>query len=196
MLDTLPTEVLTVIGLHLSLSTLLPPVDLLCTCRSIYDALGPKTNPRLYARVFRANFDIEAVERRIGPQTASDITRELTLRARSMYALRAMVTNHNVEEVEEEHLWPIFFMLLENGESSLLAKANGVDGKNLSQLERDDLLDLHAFIDLYRHQVLIADACDSEFPKQTIGKALVIWIMWLLHTHGKSYHEYQSDPSR
>ena len=66
MLDQLPSEILTDIALHLSVSTLLPPLPLLLTCKAVHRAISRGDNPRLYARIFRVNFDLDAAERRIG----------------------------------------------------------------------------------------------------------------------------------
>lgn len=74
MLDQIPTEVLSQIAYHLSLPTLSPSVPLLQTCSALRDALTPSANPRLYARLYRAAFDVKAAKRRgeAGAGTASD----------------------------------------------------------------------------------------------------------------------------
>jgi len=65
MLDTLPPEVLSHITYHLVLESCAPPTALLATCNAVYGAVGPETNPNLYAQVFRATYDTAAAARRL-----------------------------------------------------------------------------------------------------------------------------------
>ncbi|WVW78827.1 hypothetical protein I302_100789 [Kwoniella bestiolae CBS 10118] len=76
MLDQIPSEIISQISYHLSLSASssstfedIPPTNLLLSCRTIHEAISPSTNPRLYGKLFRALFDTDAPERRF--QSAS-----------------------------------------------------------------------------------------------------------------------------
>ncbi|ORY25359.1 hypothetical protein BCR39DRAFT_290672 [Naematelia encephala] len=174
MLHTVPPEVLSHIALHLTLPQHLPtpPVPLLLTSKAIHSTLAPSTNPRLYARLFRAAFDIEAAERRAkGEIHASDIVCELEKRTRCLGRLSRMVQKRDVSGVTDSDLWVIYTMLIEN------------DGKNLQHLLSKDF-HLPAFIQLYHEQNLLMAAVEPGYPSETVGRALVMWIAWLLSTHG------------
>jgi hypothetical protein len=116
MLEVIPSEILTLITLHLTLSTHQPPIPLLQTSRFLNDSLNPKYNTRLYARLFRANFDSSAVERRIkGDITSNDLVQELRSRSKALGRLRRLVRRGDVSDVRDEDLWVIYVMLIENG---------------------------------------------------------------------------------
>ena len=116
MLDTIPSEVLSHIALHLSLPTCAPSVPLLLTSRTIHATLSPASNPRLYARIFRASFDVSAAERRLGDLNAVAFAAELKRRVGSLRRLSRQVRDGDVKEVREEDLWVLYVMLVENGE--------------------------------------------------------------------------------
>ena len=116
MLDTIPPEILSLIAFHLTLPTLVPPVSLLQTCKPIHEAIAPSSNPRLYARVFRAKFDVAATERRLGELHAADLTAELRVRIKVLYRIRKMVKEKDARTATAEDLWMIFILLIENGE--------------------------------------------------------------------------------
>jgi hypothetical protein len=115
MLDTVPVDVLTHIAVHLCIDDPSPPTSLLLTNRVIHSALSTQTNPNLYARLFRANFDMSAAERRLGDINAVEVTRELERRMRALARLGKMVRLGDVSVIGDE-LWVIYVMLIENGE--------------------------------------------------------------------------------
>lgn len=137
MLNTIPPELVSHIALQLAKETLRPPVSLLQSCKAMHTACSPQTNPRLYANVFEASFDLEAAERRLTNSgsgsgskhrqredntirdvvTAAAITTELRRRVMALDRLRAMCAAEDVSEVRNEDLWVIYIMLIENGES-------------------------------------------------------------------------------
>ena len=120
MLDSIPPDVLGHIALHLTLPTCEPPVNLLRTSKAIHNTLSPSANPRLYARVYRARFDTAAAERRLGGLNASALTDEFYRRVRALNRLSRQVTMKDVTGVQDDDLWVIYVMLLENGRSSHL----------------------------------------------------------------------------
>jgi hypothetical protein len=135
MLNTIPPELVSHIALQLAKETLRPPVSLLQSCKAMHTACSPQTNPRLYANVFEASFDLEAAERRLTNSgsgskhrkrddssirdmvTAAAITTELRTRVMALDRLRAMCAAEDVSDVRNEDLWVIYIMLIENGES-------------------------------------------------------------------------------
>nr|XP_031861821.1 uncharacterized protein CI109_002650 [Kwoniella shandongensis]KAA5528893.1 hypothetical protein CI109_002650 [Kwoniella shandongensis] len=201
MLAAIPPEIISQITYHLiSLSPRsidIPPINLLLTCRTIYEAVSPTSNPRLYARVFRHYFDVEAAQRRLGlgptadddvsngkakgkdvdrdRLNARDLTMELSMRVKSLMRLRGMVKRGNVRLVEERDLWVIYFMLIEN------------DGKNLRHLSGPEaIFDLSTFLDLYHEQQMLAAAVEPGYPAETVGRSLAMWIAWLVNGSGSS----------
>lgn len=70
MLEQIPPETISHIAYHLclfphALTTSTPPIALLQTCKTIYQAIAPERNTRLYARIYRGWFDVTAAERRL-----------------------------------------------------------------------------------------------------------------------------------
>lgn len=119
MLSTIPPELIAKIAYHLISPTLSPPIPLLCTCQRIYSAISPRENPNLYAKVFRANFDLAAAERRSFSSpwelTAKRLTTELEKRVKVIQRLSTMVAMGDVTGVRVEELWVVYFLLIENG---------------------------------------------------------------------------------
>lgn len=76
MLEQIPPEIISHIAYHLclfphALTTSTPPIALLQTCKTIYQAIAPERNIRLYARIYRGWFDVAAAERRLGNRKIS-----------------------------------------------------------------------------------------------------------------------------
>jgi hypothetical protein len=140
MLQDLPVEVLAQVAFHLcqpipqilrrrdktsddhAADWAVPPVALLCTCRSVHSAISPANNPELYAKIFRVNFDVGAVYRRWGDGAsrkvrAKAMTAELRRRYRALRHLEMIQASGDVTKTREEDLWVIYIMLLENGTS-------------------------------------------------------------------------------
>ena len=117
MLDKVPPEVLALIAYHSTLPTLLPPSTLIATTRSIRDSISPSSNPRLYVKIFKAAFDTAAVERRLGEVTAAQYAQELKRRVAALYRLSGMVTRRDLAGIQDDDLWAIYLMLIENGAS-------------------------------------------------------------------------------
>ncbi|KAK8846672.1 hypothetical protein IAR55_005759 [Kwoniella newhampshirensis] len=188
MLDKIPPEIVSQITYHvISLdppSITVPPLNLLLSCRTVYEAISPTINPRLYARVFRRYFDVDAAERRLGLGSASEgadklnareLTVELATRVRSLMRLRGMVRRGNVRLVDEHDLWAIYFMLIEN------------DGKNSRHLFGSEaIFDLSTFLELYHEQQMLAAAVEPGYPAETVGRSLAMWIAWLVDGSGSS----------
>jgi hypothetical protein len=118
MLDTIPPEVLGLIAYHISIDTLQPPTSILQSSKQLNDTLSPKSNPNLYARIFKDTFDTSAADRRCtSPLTAKKLTDELELRTRALGRLKRRVKDGKVGGVEESDLWVIYILLIEHGTS-------------------------------------------------------------------------------
>lgn len=135
MLASLPSEILESIAYELILDDHTPPVSLLCTCRSIYDAVSPETNPNVYAHVFKDLYDVAAAERRLGPLTSANLVAELRTRYGALgrwserFALSSKTlgqTDSKARDVAKDDplgkqtaraldSWVVFLMLIENG---------------------------------------------------------------------------------
>lgn len=101
-------------------------VSLLLTCRKFNDSLNQVANPRLYARLFRAKFDTEAIARRFGRAAlasrnlADELVRRFVLLGRMRLAVRQgrltmSESGSRAQEEITENLWLAYMMLMENG---------------------------------------------------------------------------------
>ncbi|ODN96474.1 hypothetical protein L198_04188 [Cryptococcus wingfieldii CBS 7118] len=201
MLAHIPPEILSHIAFHLALAspdTLLatPNVPLLQTCRAVADTLAPSRNYRLYARIYRACFDTDAAERRMGSGydagpagarykkltvdggkkiQAQGMVAELQKRLGSLARLRRMVQQGDVRDVVDSDLWVLYFMLIEN------------DGKNIDLLFGPTaLVDLERFLELYHEQHLLEAAVAPGYPEETVGRSLAMWMIWFVAGSGPS----------
>ncbi|EIW68667.1 hypothetical protein TREMEDRAFT_32015 [Tremella mesenterica DSM 1558] len=184
MLDLIPSEILSLIAFHLSLESLSPPISLLCTSKPLYTALSPRTNPRLYSRLFRLSFDTSAPTRRLGRRTltAGDLASELKNRVKVLNRLNKRVTNGDVTQVSDEELWTVYIMMIEN------------DGLNIKHLiGKDAKVDLIKFLKMYHEQHLLAAAIEPGYPKETVGRSLAMWIAYLLSGYDTNQQEHPED---
>ncbi|GAA6026906.1 hypothetical protein JCM8097_005951 [Rhodosporidiobolus ruineniae] len=78
-----------------------------------------------------------------------------------------------------QNLWTCFLMLIEN------------DGKNLPHLL--DYAYLRTFIRLFYDQSLLQDALKPGWPRQTAGRALGLWIGWLVGNDLSTETEQESE---
>jgi hypothetical protein len=117
MLESIPVEVLSLVGYHLSSESLEPPTSLLLASKHINDSLSPRSNKDLYARVYRSAFDTSAAVRRCSDEvTADKLTRELETRVRALKRLGKALESGQVGEVEDRDLWVLYILLVEHGE--------------------------------------------------------------------------------
>jgi len=151
-LESMPTEILTTIAVHLSLSSTttttsssspstptstspyLPTnlIPLLLTSKHLSHQLSFTENPRLYSEIFQAKFDTSAIGRRERERSvihdpghnegkvlpgvnAKGMAGELKRRCVALKRLRRAVRDKEVGVVQEEDVWTIYLMLLENG---------------------------------------------------------------------------------
>jgi hypothetical protein len=141
-LESMPTEILTTIAVHLSLSPSTPTstspylphplIPLLLTSKHLHHQLSFSENPRLYSEIFQAKFDTSAIVRRerersivhdpghaegkvLGGLNAKGMAGELKRRCVALKRLRRAVRDKEVKLVQEEDVWTIYLMLLENG---------------------------------------------------------------------------------
>jgi hypothetical protein len=59
-----------------------------------------------------------------------------------------------------------------------------VDGKNIQHFSSSGL-DLIRFLRMYHEQHMLAAALQPGYPAETVGRTLVMWISWLLNSHGE-----------
>lgn len=120
MLESIPPEILGLIAYHLTIESLQPPTQLLQASKQLNETLSPKSNPNLYAKIFKDSFDTSAATRRCSsPLTAEKLTDELELRTRALGRLKKRVKDGKVGGVEERDLWVIYILLIEHGTSFL-----------------------------------------------------------------------------
>lgn len=120
MLESIPPEILSIVGYHLSIDTLQPPTSVLLSSKYLNECLSPRSNPNLYARIYRDSFDTSAAVRRCTDDlTARKLTAELEQRTRALERLKRRLRDGKVGEVEESDLWVIYILLIEHGMSSL-----------------------------------------------------------------------------
>nr|XP_019008842.1 uncharacterized protein I206_06526 [Kwoniella pini CBS 10737]OCF47623.1 hypothetical protein I206_06526 [Kwoniella pini CBS 10737] len=209
MLDQIPSEIISQISFHLSLSSYnsnsfnkfedIPPINLLLSCKTINEAINPNSNSRLYGKLFKLLFDINAPERRFRDSSqisndkkvkklrprkrrkvneddklkAKELTKELKKRIRCLLRLREMINSKDVSDIEDNDLWTIYFMLIEN------------DGKNLVHLIGPQAtVHLPALLELYHEQHFLAAAVEPGYPAETVGRSLAMWIAWLVGGSG------------
>lgn len=96
-----------------------PLVPLLSASRAIHNTLTFSANPHLYARVFEDKFDTAAVRRRLGCDEVHDgaLAHELRTRCVAMRHLKEAVARGDVARFEEQDVYTVYLMLLENGKS-------------------------------------------------------------------------------
>lgn len=134
--------------------------------RSFAQQLRSSRNPLLYARLFRAAFDCDALQRRNGfDDVAPDvIAGELRRRFAAMWRFQ--------REPQENDLWTVLLMLLED------------DGRNVA------LLELHANIKqaasarldtvTATHALRVLHTNAQEWPAYTREIGLLLWIIWMV----------------
>jgi hypothetical protein len=118
MLDSIPVEVLTLVGYHLAIESLQPPTSLLLASKHFNDSLSPRSNKDLYSRVYRYAFDTSAAVRRSSAEiTADKLTQELETRVRALRRLELALKTGTVGEVQDRDLWVLYILLVEHGMS-------------------------------------------------------------------------------
>jgi hypothetical protein len=170
----LPAELLELLALEVALLELLgPPKDLialLCTCRRVHDFLAFDQCYNLFARIFKAKFDISAVRRRFGPKSvrSSSLALQLKKYCTTLQDIRGgNIYSSNIHDI----LRTAFFMAMEN------------DGKNSFQLA---WAGLDRFVDRFVRTRLCEDAeMNNGWPADNSVNALALWLMWFTTTRGK-----------
>jgi hypothetical protein len=143
-LEALPAEILELIAFYCadntaasastsnSVASATPPFalrNLLLTSQRTYSVLSPSHNHRLYARIFRYKFDVDAIARRFGPSAVNgvNLTKELQRRCIILKRIKRAVSMARLfpdgpdsqgRSEMEENLWLAFMMMMENGASS------------------------------------------------------------------------------
>ncbi|KDQ55950.1 hypothetical protein JAAARDRAFT_208208 [Jaapia argillacea MUCL 33604] len=161
-LERMPLDILVDIAfLCASSSPFLPPTAVLhlsLTSRTLWTMLSRQTCPQLYARIYRAKFDIAApARRRISAFfTTTCLADELVERFRVLRRIH----HREVTPTVENDLWKVYMMMLED------------DGMNERQLIAAGILPYVS--------ELIASGGTSKIPGFTdVAYSLVVWISWL-----------------
>ncbi|KIR60379.1 hypothetical protein I312_103536 [Cryptococcus bacillisporus CA1280] len=212
MLEQIPPEIISHIAYHLclfphALTTSTPPIALLQTCKTIYQAIAPERNIRLYARIYRGWFDVAAAERRLGNRKISgaplgtggengngnkrkrnftDMTKgqegDTTPRLRAQDLVDEMKRRVKALARLRE--------MVERGDVTevpdddlwvLYFMLIENDGKNAEILFGDQaIVHLPTFLELYHRQHFLAAAMEPGYPEETIGRSLAMWIAWFV----------------
>ena len=193
-LDTIPPELLDEIAFHIATSghpkALGPPfllIPLLLTNKEIHESLS--SSVALYARIFRTQFDVAALERRFPPEwlTSQCLVGELKRRWASLKRMKRVAT-HWLRTIEEgsgmpDHvwdgypaqdvtgdMWTSFLMLLES------------DGQNYEQLVV--WASLRSYVDAYIAQFMFPRARQIGFQSDSVNSSLALWLSWFTTTQG------------
>jgi hypothetical protein len=127
-LGALPPEVIELIGFELAcLTPFDAPRDLVSLClvsKRFQQILSLRSNSRLYARLFKARFDVAALRRRLGLLRGKVLAEEFVGRMVFMSRLKRSVARKRLFEGDEQEgqaqllgdFWMAFMMMLEHGE--------------------------------------------------------------------------------
>lgn len=180
-LTSLPPDVLTHVALCLATSTDSNPVGppkhllpFLLTSRTVNNHVSYNTNPSLYADIFRYQFDVRSLHRRLPSSrlTAPNLAAELRRRWTSLKRILKQGASadwrdrtYKDHEIKED-LMTAFLMLLES------------DGRNAIQLIQ--YAQLHSWINQYYQIRLTKIHREPSMPAETDEASLAMWIAWLL----------------
>lgn len=113
----MPPEILEHIAFLLAqMSPFDPPTDTiaLASCnKALSCTLLPANNHRLWAKLFRARFDHQAITRRFGRQNAAVWKEAFVDRTQAMTRLRRF--DQQPDKVTVSELWLVYLMILEHG---------------------------------------------------------------------------------
>ncbi|KIM90390.1 hypothetical protein PILCRDRAFT_181625 [Piloderma croceum F 1598] len=168
-----PAEILENIALEaVRFEFLGPPkalISLLCTCKSMHNALAFNQCYDLYTRIFETKFDIDAVRRRFGLKSVR--LTNLAMQLKKYCTNLQKIRRGDIYSPDSyDILWTSFLMATEN------------DGKNASQLE---WAGLDTFVDRFVRGRLCEDiAQHNDWPAESIVdiNALALWLMWFTTT--------------
>lgn len=177
-LDTLPTDVLTIIAADLATHHPRgPPAtvysSLLATSRTISATLSP----HLSSLVFQIQFDVKAIKRRLsGRVTPTALHHELQRRWTSLKRIRWAASagpsvwgeRYDLGSIVQD-MWVAYVCLIEN------------DGKNWEQLVGWAMLP--AYIQAYAQWDLEPASNGDELPEETEVRSLGLWLLWFLSDH-------------
>ncbi|PWN35917.1 uncharacterized protein FA14DRAFT_146006 [Meira miltonrushii] len=169
-----------------------PPVNLrnlVVTSRRNHAILNADSNPRLYARVFKTKFDVDAISRRFGPMAISSasLAKELQRRCICLKRIRRAVAFGRIKEQETgekgeaeilENLWIAFMMLTEN------------DGQNIQQLR---WARIEEYLKMFRTQDLLEEAIRSGYPPNTTTRALALHLDYMLSSPARLASETRDE---
>ncbi|KAI0308340.1 hypothetical protein B0F90DRAFT_1807544 [Multifurca ochricompacta] len=176
----IPVEILERIGLEVALlHPLGPPVDLialLCTCNYVHHTLSFHRSKDLYAKIFRAMFDVDAPRRRFGRSVLH--SRFLASQLKTYCITLQRIRRGDIFALDvEDVLRTAFIILTEN------------DGKNRAQLEWANTYD---FVSKFVRHRLWQDTVNG-WPRDTPLHSLALWVMWSMTDGNILAHETQDD---
>ncbi|KAJ3516509.1 hypothetical protein NLJ89_g1083 [Agrocybe chaxingu] len=142
--------------------------------RRVHEAVSQKSNPHLYAKIFRYKFDVSAATRRFSERwlTSRCLTSELVKRSKALKRIKA-------GQFDVKDLWTAYLMILED------------DGKNKAQLLE------YAGFDKYLRSVIIyriGSSDDSRWFRNPTVDTLVLWLLWSISDRDqprREPHEYR-----
>ncbi|KZT38847.1 hypothetical protein SISSUDRAFT_712602 [Sistotremastrum suecicum HHB10207 ss-3] len=150
----------------------LPSIAL--TCRTTSSIVSPKFNPRFYARLFRATFDLPVQLSPCFPCDPSLLTEELPQLWQSLNRLRKSSLQASSSEVLEEDMLIACAMLLQHPTGQT---------KN-----RRALLD-YAHVDAVSLQLILSRTDKPEYMEHCRRTPIILcalWLLWITSSHGAS----------
>ncbi|KAJ3557680.1 hypothetical protein NM688_g1340 [Phlebia brevispora] len=164
LLRRIPSEVLEDIAV-LAVDGVGPPKELLTLLSICKHVTYNLSSCDLGARVFRSKFDVSAPERRYMERAMYPST--LSAQLRSYCATLQVVRARDIFNPRiEDHLWNVFFMLMEN------------DGMNAAQLVH--YAHIRQFIDQFvRTRLHEGKDVENNWPLDNAVNSLALWILWL-----------------
>ncbi|KAG8916327.1 hypothetical protein FRC01_003224 [Tulasnella sp. 417] len=188
-LDSLPTDVLSIIALNLAAHHPRgPPASVYSNLLQTSRAIAATTSPHLSSLVFHVQFDVQALKRRSpGRVTPTVLDHELERRWRSLKRIRWAASagpslwgnRYSLASIIED-MWVAYLLLIEN------------DGKNWEQLVGWAMLP--AYIQAYAQWDLVPALNGDELPEETEVRSLGLWLLWFLSDQRNALREVDRYP--
>ena len=169
-LSSLPLEILESIAAHVSaggsVAALLP---LQLSCKRLSTALSIRTNAHLFATLFQDRFDVSALLRRLGPDTACSSAFAVQL-VQYCQALRVIRGGDIYDPDILPAFWTAFTMLME---------ADTQNRRTLDDAGLPDFVDRFVRTRLYDNHI-------NGWPAENAVNSLALWLHWLTISQGAS----------
>ncbi|KAG9047166.1 hypothetical protein FS837_002900 [Tulasnella sp. UAMH 9824] len=190
-MDTFPPEILQLIALYVATPSTFTTdvrkdlVHLHNTSRSLYCALNPRTNPHLYAEIFRRTFDTSALYRRFSPEqlNATALTHELQRRWKCLSRVRRLSTASGYAWTSRQYrkadlledLMTMYLMFIES------------DGENAKVLLR--YANIMEYLEQFKQNRLCKMRLRPDMPEESEENALWLWLCWFTFDYYKCITE-------